>query len=50
VKQLADENPALRTVWHPAPEGELITCQNITIAVLQGDVKGQINTGEFVEI
>lgn len=40
----------LRTVWHPWPEHDLIVTDWGNLSVKTGEYKGQLNTGEFVEI
>lgn len=40
----------LRHVYHPAPESELILRDNGNLNVFVGDIKGQLNTGDFIEI
>lgn len=40
----------LRHVYHPNPESELILRDNGNLNVFTGDIKGQLNTGEFIEI
>ena len=47
---LARTEPRLRTVWHPAPEAAVIETPNITLAVLTGPVRGQMNDASFIEI
>lgn len=48
--ELTDSEPRLRNVWHPAPEGSLIVTPNVTLNVFEGPVKGQINTGDLVDL
>lgn len=40
----------LRNVWHPSPNADLIVTDNGSINVFKGAIKGQVNTGELIEI
>lgn len=50
MKTLAWDMPSLRNVWHPDPGAQIIICPNVSINVFVGEKKGQLNTGEFIEI
>ena len=50
VKAAFAADPRLRSVWHPDPKEWLIVTDNGNLHVLQGERKGQLNTGEHVEI
>lgn len=50
IRHLAHKEPRLRNVWHPDPVHNLVMCANGNINVFQGDYKGQLNTGVFIEI
>ena len=47
---MACKHPGLRNVYHPNPETEIIIRDNGNLNVFVGDIKGQLNTGEFIEI
>jgi len=49
VKAAFAADHRLRSVWHPDPKEWLIVTDNCTLHVLQGECKGQLNTGEHVE-
>jgi hypothetical protein len=50
VKAAFAADPRLRSVWHPEPAEWLIVTDNGNLHVLQGERKGQLNTGEHIEI
>ncbi len=50
IRVLTYQEPRLRNVWHPKPEHNLVVAENGSINVFKGDYKGQLNTGEFIEI
>jgi hypothetical protein len=37
-------------VWHPDPVHNLVMCANGNINVFTGPYKGQLNTGDYIEI
>jgi len=46
----ACKHPGLRHVYHPKPEQEVILRDNGNLNVFVGEIKGQLNTSEFIEI
>lgn len=50
MRHLAHSEPRLRNVWHPAPQQAMVVCANGNINVFEGPQRGQLNTGDFIEI
>lgn len=50
VRHLAHAEPRLRNVWHPAPEQTMVVCANGNINVFEGPQRGQLNTGEYIDV
>lgn len=50
VRHLAHAEPRLRNVWHPTPGQGIVICANGNINVFEGPQRGQLNTGDFIEI
>lgn len=43
-------NPFLRNVFHPNPQASVIIRDNGNLNVFVGEIKGQLNTSDFIEI
>lgn len=50
IRVLTYQEPRIRNVWHPKPEHNLVIAENLSVNVFEGPYKGQLNTGEFIDI
>ena len=50
MNDLYQTNKKLRIIWHPNPAHHELVTANITLVVRQGDPKGQLSDGSYIEI